>query len=107
MRPSRRFLPLLVCAVGLLSLVVRGQSRPAIAVLDVGLPAVNEGPIPDESHRPNSPEALFRAAIRAADDPVRAGHSGRTFTAGRVIVKFKDETSDSAREAALRSVVAT
>src|SRR5579884_904641 len=106
MRRSRAFVPLVSAAVGLAAIVARGQILSPFVVLDVGLPAVNEGPIPDDTHRPASPQAIRRAAIHAADDPVRQGRSGRAFTAGRVIVKFKDDASDAARDAAVRSVVA-
>ena len=90
-----------VIAAGLL---VHGQSRPQLVVLNVGLPAVDEGPIPDQTHRPGSPEAIRRAAIHAADDPVRPGRTGRAFTAGRVIVKFSDSASAGTRDAVVRSV---
>ena len=107
MRRSRTFVPLLATAVGLFSLVARGQNGASLTVLDVGLPAVNEGPIPDETHRPGSPEAVRRAAIHASDDLVRSGRGGRAYTAGRVIVRFKDDTSAGARDAAVRSIVAS
>lgn len=90
-----------VIAAGLL---VHGQGTPQLVVLNVGLRAVDEGPIPDDTHRPASPEAVRRAAIRAADDAVRPGRVGRAFTAGRVIVKFREDASAIAREAAVRGV---
>jgi serine protease len=88
-------------------LVVRGQSGARLVILNVGLPAVDEDTIPDDTHRPGSPEAIRRAGIRAVGDLVRVGASGRAFTAGRVIVKFRDEVSDGARASAVRSVVAS
>lgn len=101
-----RGLLLIPFAFVILGLLVHGQSGPQLTVLNVGLPAVDEGPIPDDTHRPASPEAIRRAAIRAADDAVRPGRTGRAFTAGRVIVKFRDAASASARDAAIRSVAA-
>ncbi len=106
MRRSRGWLPVVSAAVLLAGLVVRGQTESPLVILNVGLPAVNEDAIPDDTHRPASPEAVRRAAIHAADDPVRVGGSGRPFGAGRVIVKFRDDASESARDAAVRAVAA-
>src|SRR5581483_10806207 len=107
MRRSRGLLLIPFAVLIATGLVVRGQQASPLVLLGVGLPAVDEGPIPDETHRPFSPEAIRRAAIHAADDPVRRGRGGRAFTAGRVIVKFKDAASEGARDAAVRSVVAS
>ena len=85
-------------------LVARGQSSSSLVILNIGLPAVDQDTIPDDTHRPASPESIRRAGIHAADDTVRVGASGRAFSAGRVIVKFKDEASDAARAAAILSV---
>ena len=107
MRRPRVFGALLVAAFAAAGLVLRGQTaRPPLLILDVGLPAVDEGPIPDETHRPNSPEARQRASIRSGDGLVRASRSGRQYLAGRVIVKFRDGTPDAARDAAIQAVVA-
>ncbi len=87
------------------ALALHAQST-GLVILNVGLPAVDEDAVPDQTHRPGSPEAVRRAGIRSTSDPVRVGPSGRAFSAGRVIVKFKDEASEAARAAALGSVVA-
>src|SRR5215831_7119543 len=105
-RPRVRLLFLFTIVI-IGGLVVRGQSGARLVILNVGLPAVNEDTIPDDTHRPRSPEAIRRAGIRAIGDLVRVGTSGRAFTAGRVIVKFRDEVSESTRASAVRSVVAS
>jgi serine protease len=87
--------------------VVRGQSRTPLVILNVGLPAANEDTIQDQTHRPASPEAIRRAAIHAPDDLARTGRGGRVFTAGRVILKFRDGISETTRDSVVRAVVAS
>ena len=106
MRRSRGFLLVLFTILISGALIVRGQNVSPLVFLNVGLPAVNEDTIPDETHRPQSPEAIRRAGIHAANDLVRVGRTGRAFSAGRVIVKFSDAMNDAARDTAVKSVVA-
>jgi len=105
MRRSAGGLLLLFAIVIAGALVASGQTRSPLVILDVGLPAIDQDTIPDETHRPASPEAIRRAGLHADDDLVRTGASGRPFSAGRVIVKFRDEASDVARASAVHSVV--
>jgi len=105
MRRVRGFLLVSFAAVIASGLILRGQSVSPLVILDVGLPAVTEGTIPDQTHRPYSPQAIYKAGIHSPNDLARTSRSGRTFSAGRVIVKFRDDLSDSARDAAIRSVV--
>jgi serine protease len=67
----------------------------------VGLPAVDEGVLWGERRAPGSLEAARRLALHSVlrTDAVRS--SGRVYKRGRVLVKFKDEVSASARAAAL------
>lgn len=63
----------------------------------VGLPAVDEGVIVDETHTPGSPETRRRAAFRAAMQPGGGGVSGARYTPGKVIVRFRDGSAMQAR----------
>src|SRR6476659_1696874 len=94
-----RFRARTVCAAiafaGGLVLTVRGQTdHTALQILQyVGLPAVDEGLIADDSHTPSSPATLRRAAMLQAALQDRVGASGGRYRAGRVIVKFRDEAA--------------
>jgi serine protease len=99
-----------VCATVLVAaglvLTLRGQTADdsRLQILEhVGLPAIDEGLIADESHTPSSPETLRRAALRAALLQDRVGASGGHYRPGRVIVKFRDEAAMSERRAAVRA----
>ncbi len=94
-----------VVAAGLV-LRLRGQTTDdsRLQILEhVGLPAIDEGMIADESHTPASPEALKRAALLAALLQDRVGASGGHYRPGRVIVKFRDEAAMAERRAAVRA----
>jgi serine protease len=110
---TRAFLSLacLALAVGALAARnVRAQASDAsryIVLEHVGLPAVDEGVMPDETHSPSAPEARRRAAVRAAMTSDGVGRSGAHYTPGRLIVKFHDEASPSARAAALSAASPT
>src|ERR1700730_15008873 len=93
-----------VVAVGLV-LGLRGQTADdsRFAVLaNVGLPAVDEGALADDSHRPTSPETLRRAAFSKSLNAQRIGASGLPYTPGRVIVKFRDEAQRQDRRDAVK-----
>jgi serine protease len=93
-----------VVAVGLV-LGLRGQTADdsRFAVLaNVGLPAVDEGALADDSHRPTSPETLRRAAFSKSLNAQRMGASGLSYTPGRVIVKFRDEAQMQDRRDAVK-----
>ena len=73
-----------VCATVLVAaglvLTLRGQTAGdwRLQILEhVGLPAIDEGMIADESHTPSSPETLRRAALLEALLQDRVGASGR------------------------------
>jgi serine protease len=95
---------------GGLVLTLRGQvaDQPRLQILqNVGLPAIDQGVIADDSHRPYSPEALRRAAFRATvDQDAGAGPPSR-YRSGRVIVRFRDEAAMSDRREAVRAASQT
>src|SRR5438093_5632078 len=106
----RGFRALPVCATVLVAaglvLTLRGQTAGdwRLQILEhVGLPAIDEGMIVDESHTPSSPETLRRAALLEALLQDRAGASGGHYRPGRVIVKFRDEAAMPDRRAAVRA----
>src|SRR4051812_1162796 len=67
-------------------------------------PAIQSGISPDRSHAPGTPEARRRESIRAATVMDRSGGSGIRYRSGRVIVKFRDGASGTARVSALSVV---
>lgn len=71
----------------------------------IGLPAVEEGALFEETHTPSAPEALRRAAMRASLRIDGMGASGIPYTRGRLIVKFRDDASQAARDSAIRSAL--
>ncbi len=84
----------------------RDESRFAI-VENLGLPAIDEGIAVDSTHRPGAAVDLRRAAIRASVMRSATGGAGARYVPGRVIVKFKDTASESARASAMSSVSRT
>jgi serine protease len=94
-------------AAAVVTLSLRAQTPGGAAQLDVrenvGLPAVDEGIVPDYSHTPVSVEARQRAAIRTALRSDGVSSSGARYDRGSVIVKFRDQASTSARMAAVAS----
>jgi serine protease len=93
-----------VVAAGLV-LSLRGQTadNARFSILEnVGLPAVDEGAIFDESHTPSSPETLRRAAFAKSLHVERTGAAGVAYTPGRVIVKFRDEVPMQDRRDAIK-----
>jgi serine protease len=85
-------------------LVVHGQPVDRHVILEnVGLPAVDEGLIVDETHAPNTREARRRAGTRAALHLQSARPAAR-YVAGRVVVKFHDQTTEAQRISALQGV---
>ena len=81
-----------------------GQS-PAGSTLDirenVGLPAVEEGVIQDESHAPATLESIRRTARISS---ARFDSSGTEYVPGRVIAKFRDGATTAARVSAVSSL---
>ena len=89
-------------------LIGHGQSTVERHVIleNLGLPAVDEGLIVDETHAPNTPEARRRSAMRAALHRLGERPASR-YLASRVVVKFHEQTTDAARLAALAEVSST
>jgi serine protease len=73
-------------------------------VSGIAPPAIQSGISPDRSHAPGSPEAVRRRSIRSASVVDRRGASGAQYRAGRVIVKFRDGASGTARVSAMSVV---
>ena len=103
MSPTRVFLSAAALAVAAVTLSVRAQDNRLVVREGVGLPAVDEGVISDNSHTPGAFEAERRTAVHSVLHTDGVGASGVRYARGRVIVKFRDEVSSSARQ----SVVAT
>ena len=100
----------IACAAVAVGIIAHGQSAPVmpLAVLEnVGLPAIDEGVIADDSHAPNTPETARRSSIRASLRQGVRGSSGARYVPGRVIVKFRDGASTTARMAAMSAVSRT
>jgi serine protease len=96
------------CAAALVALSVRAQTPdPARYVIqaNVGLPAVDEGILVDDSHTPTSDETRHRVAVRSVLHADAVGSSGVPYKRGRMLVKFKDDASAPARLAALASAL--
>jgi serine protease len=89
-----------------LAMTLRGQGAagPRLQILEsVGLPAIDEGLLQDDTHTPSSPTARQRTALREALQDDRVGASGSHYRAGRVIVRFRDEAAMADRRAAVRA----
>ena len=99
-----RISSLVICSAAI-GLVAHGQSSVERHVIleHVGLPAVDEGLIVDETHAPNTPEAKKRAAMRAALH-TQSERPATLYVAGRVVVKFHEQTSDADRLSAVQQV---
>ena len=69
----------------------------------LGLAAIDEGLIQDDSHTPSSPETRQRAALREWLLQDRVGASGAHYRPGRVIVRFRDDAAMPERRAAVRA----
>jgi serine protease len=96
-------------AAGLV-LTLRGQvDQGRLQILqNVGLPAIDEGLLQEETHTPSSAETRRRAALRAAlQVQDRIGASGTRYRSGRVIVRFRDEAAMAARQEAVRAASRT
>lgn len=101
---ARAALAIAAIAGGLV-LTLRGQvadlSRLQI-LQNVGLTAVDEGVIVDQSHLSGSPGSARRAAFHPTLDQAGSSNSVARFRPGRVLVRFRDEASMAERRAAVR-----
>src|SRR5262245_45262535 len=89
-------------------IAAHGQSAVERHVIfqNVGLPAVDEGLIVDETHAPGTPEARKRAAVRAALTR-QTERSALRCVPGRVVVKFREQATETDRLSAVASVSRT
>src|SRR5262245_1633634 len=89
-------------------IAAHGQSAVERHVIfqNVGLPAVDEGLIVDETHAPGTPEARKRAAVRAALTRQTERPAVRCVP-GRVVVKFREQATEADRLSAVASVSQT
>ena len=96
---------LIVLSVAFAVLVVNGQSinERHVVIQNLGMSAIDEGVMADETHAPDTSETAKRAALRAVlhDD---GGTVNTRYARGRLIVKFREETSASSRQAVLDRV---
>ena len=93
-----------------LAMTLRGQvaGGQRLQILEsVGLPAIDEGLLQDDTHTPSSPTTRQRTALREALQGDRVGPSGSHYRAGRVIVRFRDESALADRQAAVRAASGT
>src|SRR3954452_6945264 len=104
-----RFRARAVCAiaaiVGGLVLTLRGQVADVsrLQVLqNVGLSAVDEGVIVDQSHLSGSPGSFRRASFHATLEQAGTAGAIQRYRPGRVLVRFRDEVSMAERRAAVR-----
>ena len=84
--------------------IVQGQTaanRSLVVVENLGLPAIDEGVLQDDSHTPNAAEAIRRRALGTVLAARRTGHETGRYAPGRVIVKFRDTVSTTGRLTAL------
>ena len=100
---ARAALAFAVIAGGLV-LTLRGQvdvSRVQI-LENVGLTAVDEGVIPDQTHLSGSPGSARRAAFHATLEPAATSSAAARYRPGRVLVRFRDEIPMAERRATVR-----
>src|SRR5882757_3368862 len=105
-----RILCTAVAVVAGLVLAVRGQapaSRSLLQLENIGLPAIEGGAIWDVMREPGSAAAVRREARSTAQESTRTGTSGRSYTPGRVIVRFRDEVPQQDRLSVLRQASGT
>src|SRR5258705_13366362 len=101
---ARRLCATLLAAAGfLLSARAQSPERASFQIENVGLPAIEESlVIRADSHGPGSERELRRAARAASEETARLGGGGRSYTAGRVIIRFNDGVAPGDRRAAAR-----
>src|SRR5438045_3663163 len=108
-----RFRARIVCATVMVAaglvLTLRGQADGTrLQILQaVGLPAIDEGVLQDDSHSPSSSETRQRTAFRQTLLADRVSATGTHYRPGRVIVRFRDEAAMPDRRAAVRAASGT
>jgi serine protease len=108
-RRQRRWVMLAAVALAPLAFAGRagGQSQPTYRrLLDFSAPRpLDNGIIPDDSAAPDSAARRRRATLHVAGQVVdRVGRSGAAYRAGRVLLKFRDNTTTIDRRRALDGV---
>ena len=94
---------LLAAAAFVLSAGAQSPKRSSLQIESVGLPAIEESlAISGEMRGPGSEQVLRRAARAASEKTARLGGGGRSYTAGRVIIRFNDGVAAADRRAAAR-----
>ena len=103
---TRVVLSCAAAATALATLGVRAQvAGPSGYLLreGVGLPAVDQGVLGDDTHTPTSFETRRRNAIRAVMHSDGMSSSGTRYDRGHLIVRFRDEADIAARRRAISS----
>ncbi len=103
---TRVVLSCAAAATALATLGVRAQvAGPSGYLLreGVGLPAVDQGVLGDDTHTPTSFETRRRNAIRAVMHSDGMSASGTRYDRGHLIVRFRDEADIAARRRAISS----
>src|SRR5262245_53571093 len=100
---ARTFGAALIGAV-VLVLSLKGQSNahPPLDIQDVGLPAVEERGIAVWSEARSNQRLQLERTMTGAGDSSRVGVFHRTYTPGRVIVRFRDDVAASERRGIAR-----
>src|SRR5262245_39168279 len=100
---ARTFGAALIGAV-VLVLSLKGQSNahPPLDIQDVGLPAVEERGIAVWSEARSNQRLQLERTMTGAGDSSRVGVFHRTYTPGRVIVRFRDDVAASERRSIAR-----
>jgi serine protease len=91
-----------------ISLKAQLPDGPAFHIENIGLPAVEQNAaIQNEARTPGSIQELRRTARMMASPLTRVGKSGRSYSVGRVIVRFRDGIEPGARVAAAEAASST
>jgi serine protease len=99
-----------ILIAGGLALTLRGQvaDQPRLQILqNVGLTAVDEGVIADQSHLSGAPGSQRRAAFHPTLEQAGPVAAVAGYRPGRVLVRFRDEASAAERRDAVRSASGT
>jgi serine protease len=104
MSPLRARVLGVVAVIAVSVLLLRGQTDDRHVIMqNLGMGAIDEGLLTDETHTPGARETVRRLAMRAAVESP-AGPARARYRPGRVIVKFRDQTTEADRLSALSRV---
>jgi serine protease len=111
LRARTSCLALAAAAVVVIGLGAQTRDTPRLNIQNVGLAAIDQGVIHGESRTPGSVDTLRRAALEQSlvreRGGERVGAAGGRYLPGRILVKFRDGTSDADRQSALRTASAS